>query len=94
MQTKYKIAAIIGYTSWCGLGCVRGIDSYKYNYNKYDKNAQYMYLNSIGHGMYGTLMYGSIFLFPIFAYKELYRLEANLRNLEKEKETHYYTDLF
>ena len=94
MQTKYRIAALISYTSWCGLGCIRGVESYKYNYNKYDKNAKYMYLDAIGKGIFGTLLYGSIFLLPIFAYKELYRLEANIRNLEHEKNTHYYKELF
>lgn len=31
-----KYSAIIGCTNWCGLGYYRGINSYKYNLNKYN----------------------------------------------------------
>lgn len=38
MKNKYSIA-IICYTSWCGLGFIRGINSYKYdNINSYNYN--------------------------------------------------------
>ena len=34
MKIKYSIA-LISYTSWCGLGFIRGVNSYKYTDNKY-----------------------------------------------------------
>lgn len=39
-------------------------------------------------------MYANPLLFPITASKEIYRLEVNLRNLENEKKTDYYNNLW
>lgn len=92
MKNKYLILTI-GYTGWCGIGFVRGINSYKYSYNKYDKNEPYIYSNSIIHGFFGIIMYVNPILLPITIHKELYRLEVNVRNLESEKNSKYYNDL-
>jgi hypothetical protein len=43
MKIKYRIATIC-YTSWCGLGFIRGIKSYNYIHNKYEKKEPYLYL--------------------------------------------------
>jgi hypothetical protein len=93
MNIKHKIT-IIGYTSWCGLGFIRGINSYKYNHEKYDEDKPYLYLSSIGNGLFGIVMYGNPILLPICIHKELYRLEVNIRNLEDEKKNTFYNDIF
>ena len=82
------------YTSWCGLGFIRGMNSYDYgkkNIYKYEK--KYIYTDSISNGLLGTIFYANPVLFPYFIYKELYRLEINIRNLEDEKKSKYYNDL-
>jgi hypothetical protein len=89
-----KSLAIMGISSWCGLGFIRGANSYTYNHNKFGKNQQYLYMYSMSHGFIGVLMYANPLLFPITASKEIYRLEVNLRNLENEKNTDYYNNLW
>ena len=83
----------IGYAGWCGLGFVRGTNFYKYNYNKYNENESYMYSNSLINGFFGMFVYGNPVTLPITIYKELYRLEVNIRNIEKEKNSSYYNNL-
>ena len=85
---------IIGYTSWCGLGYYRGIKAYKYHNNKYHKEQDYLYLNSLCYGICGIILYGNPFLLPFSVYKEIYILEVNIRNLENEKNTDYYNNLW
>jgi hypothetical protein len=84
---------IIGYTSWCGLGFIRGINSYKYNHYKYEKKETYMYSSLILNGILGIFIYVNPILLPITLYKELYRLEINIRNIQNEKNQDYYNDL-
>ena len=86
MKNNYAILTF--YTSWCGLGFIRGANSYKYE--KKEKN---LYVDLIKYGLFGTIMYANPALFPIFIYKELYRLEINMRNLEDEKKNRYYNTL-
>jgi hypothetical protein len=95
MEIK-KTLPIIAYTSWCGLGYIRGIKSYTYNYNKYQKKEKedYLYLHSLCYGVVGIGLYANPFLLPFSLYKELYRLEVNVRNLENEKNTTYYNTLW
>jgi hypothetical protein len=87
-----KMGKIIlgGYTSWCMLGFVRGVKYYNYTHNKEE---QYLYSNGVYHGFIGVIIYGNPFFFPITICKEGYRLEVNIRNLEKEKNKTYYYDL-
>jgi len=92
MNIKYKIS-IIAYTSWCGLGFIRGVKYYKYIYNKYEKNESYIYSNSVINGLFGIIIYANPILLPITLHKELYRLEVNIRNLENEKNGIYYNNL-
>jgi len=92
MKIKYSIA-IAGYTSWCGLGFIRGINSYKYQ-NENQKNEPYLYSDSVLRGFFGIFVYGNpVFILPLL-HKELYRLEVNVRNLENEKKTRFYNELF
>jgi len=83
----------IGSTCWCGLGFMRGINSHKYNYNKYEKNEDYLYINSICYGIFGITVYANPFLLPVTVFKEFYRLEINVRNLENKKKTDFYNEL-
>lgn len=92
MKIKYVIGSI-GYTSWCGLGFVRGFQSAKYDHAKYYSDKPIMHIDSISHGIMGTLFYAHPILIPIFIYKEIYRLEVNIRKLEHEKKTSKYNNL-
>lgn len=87
---KYKIATIT-YTSWCGLGFIRGINNYKYNQLKF--NDTFLYSNSIIYGLFGFIMYANPILLPITIHKEIYRFEINTRNIENEKKSRYYNEL-
>ena len=94
LNYKYKIA-IVSYTIWCGLGFKRGLNAYEYSHNnKYNKNESFIYSNSIIDGIFGVIMYANPILFPFTLHKELYRLEINARNLENEKKSSYYNELF
>lgn len=90
---KYKIISIIAYTSWSGLGFIRGMKYYKYNCYKYEKNEPYIYSNSIIYGLFGIIVYANPILLPITLHKELYRLEIDIRNLENKKNSIYYNSL-
>lgn len=85
---KMKCSIIAGYTCWCGLGFYRGVKYYNYTYNRYNKDEPYLYLYSIGEGIFGTFTYVLPPFIPFTLYKELYRLEVNIRNLEKDRK--YY----
>ena len=87
-----KSLGIIGYASWCGLGFVRGINSY--NYNRYEKKEDYLYLSSVGSGFIGVVLYANPLFLPWSIYKEVYRFEVNFRNLENEKKSYYYNNLW
>ena len=89
---KYYMA-IIGYTSWCGLGFIRGTNSYKYSHNKYHPKEPYLYSDSINHGLFGIIIYGNPVFLPLLIHKEVYRLEINVRNLENEKKSNYYNKI-
>ena len=89
---------------WVALGFYRGTRSYEYDYEKqfieYEKNKeytkppQYLYSNCVGVGLFGIIIYANPFFVPIILGKEIYRLEVNLRGLEKEKDKKSYYDLF
>jgi len=100
MKIKYSIA--IASTTWCGLGFYRGTKYYKYDlekynldkYNiKYNIKKNYLYSNSIIYGFFGVLLYINPVFLPIIIYKESYRLEVNLRNLQDEKNSDYYNNI-
>jgi hypothetical protein len=92
MHMKHKIITI-GYTGWCGLGFIRGINYYKYNHNKYENTEPYVYSNSMIHGLFGIIIYANPILWPITLHKELYRFEINIRKLESQKDRLYYNSL-
>jgi hypothetical protein len=94
-QIKVKHVLFLGYTGWCGLGFCRGMNSYKFEYFYYKKNNEnnLIYTNQFLHGTIGTFFYAVPFFFPFFLYKEIYRLEVNIRNLEYEKKSRFYNEL-
>jgi hypothetical protein len=74
------------------LGFKRGIESYDYNYRSKES---YMYSSRIFYGFVGGALYlNPLLLIVIFIPKEIYRAEVYIRNLEKEKETDYYNEIF
>lgn len=98
INKHHYYTAIIGYTSWCGLGFIRGTNSYKYSNNKYindkyEKKEPYLYLDSIVYGLFGIIIYGNPVFLPFMIHKEIYRLEINVRNLEDEKKNRYYNEI-
>ena len=90
------ITLLVTGTSWCLLGFNRGLNSYDYNYDKFKsiKKESYLYISKGQHGFIGVFIYINPFLLPINIYKEIYRLEVNIRGLEEEKKTDYYNNLF
>jgi len=73
--------------SWGGLGFYRGVQEYNYEYEfkseKYKRENPKMYISAFGAGFIGTLMYVNPFGIVWSIPGELYRLEVNLRGLEK-----------
>jgi hypothetical protein len=98
MSVKGGIIIFSG-ISWTSLGFYRGLNRYDYFYAK-NKNsskyhdAPYLYTMKMVDGVLGGFLYINPFLLPITVPKELYRLEINLRGLEKEKNTDYYHSVF
>jgi hypothetical protein len=72
-KNKYLIPILI-YTSWSGLGFIRGINYYKYTCA--NKNKPFIYSNSIIEGLIGVFFYANPILFPVTIHKELYKLET------------------
>jgi hypothetical protein len=98
LKQKYSLLAV-GYSAWSGLGFIRGVQSYKYNHNKYNHNKcensePIVYVNSICYGFFGICIYANPIFFPVNLYKEMYRLEVNIRKLENEKKTDFYNNVF
>ncbi len=102
-------AFIIPYTSFGVLGFYRGINEYKYHYKKdldrYENDCKkypvdkfnkptFFYMHSFFTGTYGLFMYVNPVFLPIFMYKELYRLEVNVRGLDEEKKERKYNTVF
>lgn len=85
---RYKYPLIIGYTSWCGLGFYRGL-----NYYKYKTKTNHLYTDSFIQGFFGLFIYTNPVFLPFTTYKELYRLEVNMRNLQEEKKSDYYNTI-
>lgn len=87
IKSKIKIA-IIG--SWITLGFKRGINSYDY-FNS--KNKVPLYLDRFIWGIGGVFCYVNPIFVPRNLYKEMYRLEVNIRGIEDEKNTYYYNSV-
>ena len=92
-----KIITRLTISAWCLLGLKRGLNSYDYNYskNKIYRNSSIgpLYIDKVGWGFAGIMCYLNPATFFIILYKEVYRLEVNLRGLEDEKKTDYYNEM-
>ena len=88
--TRKKLLYFTG-VGWSTLGFYRGINYYEY-YHKHE-NKHYFYTDKIFNGLFGLVIYINPGLLPIAIYKEIYRLEINLRGLEEEKKTEYYNKI-
>jgi len=94
LKLKHSIGGLM-WASWSGLGYIRGINSYKYHHNKYEteKKEDYLYASLMLYGFFGIGIYANPFLLPFTIYKEIYRFEVDVRNLEDEKKTRFYNSL-
>ena len=92
-----------GYAEFSGLGGYRGAKSYNHKYEKEVKNAiqktppcappQYYYIECVLYGALGFMYYAVPGTNLWMMVKELYRLEVNIRGLEKDKNSDSYYDL-
>ena len=91
---KKDLLVIVTGTSWTLLGFTRGLNSYDHTYHtsKYNKEP-YLYISKVHQGLWGILLYMNPLLLPVTMYKEMYRLEVNLRGLDAEKKTDYYNHI-
>jgi hypothetical protein len=99
MNNTKRIIGLIPILGWPSLGFKRGLNSYDYNYsnNKLYRNSEKekspLYLHKIAWGVGGIFWYLNPATFLFVLYKEVYRLEVNLRGLEDEKKTDYYNEV-
>ena len=87
------------------LGFYRGVEHYKFNHkyelDKYKEKSynsiekpNFFYYKCFCCGIMGSFVYINPFILLVMIPKELYRLEVNLRNMEDEKKTTYYNEIF
>ena len=100
MNNTKRIIGLIPIFGWTSLGFIRGLNSYNYNYsnNKLYRNSEKaakppLYLHKIAWGVGGIFWYLNPVTFCFVLYKEVYRIEVNLRGLEDEKKTDYYNEV-
>lgn len=67
------------YLSWGALGFYRGVQEYKYKYDKKEETS----LHAVGSGFVGMAQYVFPFFLPISVSSEIYRLGVNLCGREK-----------
>ena len=81
--------------AWTLLGFNRGFNSYDYhNKSSNLKTTNSFYIDKLGWGLASIVIYLNPVTFFFVLYKEIYRLEVNLRGLEDEKKTEYYNKVF
>lgn len=93
-MSKKDILVLVTGTGWSVLGFKRGLQSYEYTYQKSIHKEPYLYIHKGQYGLWGIMLYMNPILLPLTLYKEMYRLEVNLRGLEEEKKTDYYNHMF
>lgn len=91
-MSKKDLLVFVAGTGWSVLGFNRGLQSYDYTYQVMHKEP-YLYIHKGQYGFMGFLLYMNPLLLPLTLYKEMYRLEVNLRGLEEEKKTDYYNHM-
>lgn len=99
MNNTKRIIGLITIFGWPVLGFKRGVDSYNYHYSnnrlyRHSEKMKYpLYLDKFAWGVGGTFWYLNPLGAFLGVYKEVYRLEVNLRGLEDEKKTDYYNSV-
>ena len=92
MQRKKELMVFIAGSSWSLLGFKRGLNYYDYNHDKHANKETYLYISKVQQGCFGFFFYCNPIFLPFNVYKEIYRLEVNIRGLEEEKKTPYYNN--
>ena len=96
MNNTKRTIGLITIIGFPVLGFYRGIKSYDYNYsnNKIHKSpTKPIYTDKLLWGFGGMLWYLNPIGMFFGLYKEVYRLEVNLRGIEDEKKTAYYNEV-
>jgi hypothetical protein len=96
LYQNYKGIIIPSLIAWSALGFKRGAHYYDYNYNKkygHNKDESYFYTYKILYGGMGAFLYVNPVCIFITIPKEIYRLEVNMRNMEKEKQSDFYNNI-
>lgn len=99
MNNTKRAIGLIPILGWPILGFKRGMNSYDYNYSnnrlyRHSEKMKYpLYLDKLVWGIGGMLWYSNPVGGFLGLYKEIYRLEVNLRNIEHEKLTAYYNEV-
>ena len=96
MNNIKSVPMFITICAWPALGFYRGINSYDYNHSNnriYNSSTRPLYINKVVWGFGGIMCYLNPIGGFIGLYKEVYRLEVNLRGLEDEKKTAYYNEV-
>ena len=99
MNNTKRAIGLIPILGWPILGFKRGMNSYDYNYSnnrlyRHSEKMKYpLYLDKLVWGIGGMLWYSNPVGGFLGLYKEIYRLEVNLRNIEDEKLTAYYNEV-
>jgi len=90
MQAYEKILirrVSMGIISWGGLGFYRGVQEYNYDYEyrstTYKNENPKLYISAFGAGCVGAFMYINPIGIILSILAESYRLEVNIRGLEK-----------
>lgn len=88
MTSKQKGILMAG-SAWGAIGFMRGVQSYNFE----TQLTNMLYTDKFISGIFGVAMYlnpiGGMFMF----YKELYRIEVNIFNIKREKESNFYNKL-
>ena len=99
MNNTKRFIKVVPIVLWSSLGVYRGLKSYDYNHsnNKLYRNSRNLsgpfYIDKVCWGVAGILIYLNPVSFFFVLYKEVYRLEINLRGLVDEKKTEYYNEI-
>jgi hypothetical protein len=99
MSYKKRIYSSV-FIGWSSLGFVRGMNFYDYRINKYNETAcienkkTKFYLSKFTSGIFGSFCYITPPFLFLNVWREIYRLEINLRGLDKEKEKDYYNEIY
>ena len=93
-----KVGMAVSATTLASLGFYRGTQEYGYTINRinerawgeHDMKENYMYSDAIMKGCVGTFLYINPVTLPMALYKEIYRAEIYLRDIEVKTNDDYY----